>query len=153
ANLSLPELIVQKDSDAFLLSWGSAPRPYRARRIGTTMLGELSRKLFYGGVSGLLEKAYQASLKEADHLVKSLNMKTQVVGTTAKLDFTGPLGVYFREVFLYIPMLLAEHQNARGDHASAEAWFSTVFDPTAPFPTGTDLAGMTASQRLQAERD
>lgn len=152
---AFPAAIVQKDSDISLFSpsFSWTGRPYQARRLGTTVLTELSRTLFYGGVDGLLDKQNQAGLSEKAHLISSVNFRTQVLGTTTTLDFTGPLGVYFREIFLHIPALLASHQNGRGDHAASQGWYQTIFDPTAKFDSGVDLSGLSDSARLQAERD
>lgn len=151
----LSTLFVQKDTDVSFYShsfdWGG--REYEARRIGTTLTTELSRILFYDGVAGLLAKETQKDLAEKTHLVTSRNYRTKVVGTTSSMDFTGPLGTYYREIFMYIPALLADHQNARGDYAAAQAWYAKIFDPTAEFAADVDLSSLTASQRKQAERD
>lgn len=150
-----PTALFQKDSDIafFSYSFDWEGRPYESRRLGTTVLGDLSRKLFYGGVDGLLDKASQLDFAEKSHLVTSANFRTKVVGTTSGLDYTGPLGVYFREIFMYVPALLAAHQNARGNYPAAQAWYATIFDPTAEFDSGVDLAGMSEAERLQAERN
>ncbi|WP_371223413.1 neuraminidase-like domain-containing protein [Roseovarius sp. 2305UL8-3] len=155
SDFGLPCMIVQKETDASLLTESFNPdgRPFEARRVGTTVLTDLSRTLFYGGVDALLDKQAQADFKEKAHLVTSSNMRTRVRGTTSRLDYTGPLGVYFREVFLHIPALLASHQNSRGDYAAAQGWYQTIFDPTAKFDSGVDLGSLSASARRQAERD
>src|SRR3546814_7041276 len=92
------------------------------------------------------EKKGQEGLKEKSHLISSRNYRTKVVGPTTKLDFTGPLGVYFRELFLHIPALLAAHHNARGDYAAAQGWYQTIFDPTAKFDSGVDLEGLRSEE-------
>ncbi|MFX0541565.1 neuraminidase-like domain-containing protein [Roseovarius sp. S4756] len=150
-----PETFIQKDSDVSFFSWSYDwdRRPYEARRLGTTVLTDLSRTLFYGGVDALLDKQTQADFAEKTHLVSSRNYRTKVRGPTNKLDFTGPLGVYFREIFMHIPALLAGHQNGRGDHAAAQGWYQTLFDPTADFDSDVDLSGLSESARLRAERD
>ncbi len=148
-------LLIQKDSDVSLIhyNFGSGSRPYEARRLGTTLPTELSRTLFYDGVAGLLARETQKEFRERTLLVTSRNYRTKHVGPTNKMDFKGPLGTYYREIFMYIPALLAAHQNAKGDYASAQGWYAKVFDPTADFPSGTNLNGLNDAQRLQAERD
>ena len=155
SDFGFPCMFVQKESDAsfFSYNFGSSSRPYEARRVGTTVLNELSRTLFYGGVDALLDKKAQADFKEKAHLVTSSNMRTLLRGTTSGLDYAGPLGTYFREIFMYIPALLAGHHNARGDYSAAQGWYQTIFDPTAKFDSGVDLAGLSDSARKQAERD
>lgn len=154
SNWSMPEMIFQKEGDALFLGRNQGDgRPYQARRIGTTLVRDLTRTLFYGGVSTLLDKTTQKSLREKAHLIASQNGRTELFGTTAGMDFTGPLGTYYREVFLHIPLLIAEHLNAKGDHAAAQGWYAAVFDPTADFDPGVTLSGLTDDERLQAERD
>ena len=154
SNWAQAEMIFQKDSDALFLGRDyDVDMPYQGRRIGTTLVGDLSWTLFYGGVATLLDKRTQRTLRERAHLIASQNGRTQLIGTTSGMDFTGPLGTYYREVFLHIPMLIAEHLNAKGNHAAAQGWYATIFDPTADFDPGVSLAGMTKAERLQAERD
>ena len=47
-----------------------------------------------------------------------------------KLDFTGPYGVYYREIFFHIPFLIAHHLNSQGKYAEAQKWYHYIFDPT-----------------------
>lgn len=150
-----PAVLVQKDTDVSFFHWSFdwSGRPYEARRLGTTVLGDLGRTLFYGGVDGLLDKKAQADYAEKSHLITSANNRTRVVGPTTRLDYTGPLGVYFRELFFHIPALLAAHQNSRGDYAASQGWYQAIFDPTAKFDSGVDLGSLSESARLQAERD
>ncbi|MEM9760215.1 MAG: neuraminidase-like domain-containing protein, partial [Pseudomonadota bacterium] len=150
-----PAMFVQKETDASLLSqsFDSSGRPYQSRRLGTTVIGDMSRKLFYGGVSELLSKSSQLDFGEKTHLLTSANFRTSLIGRVGVLDYTGPLGAYFRELFMHIPALLAAHQNARGDFAAAQGWYQTIFDPTASFDSSVDLGSLSPSARLQAERD
>ena len=46
--------------------------------------------------------------------------------------FEGSFGVYYREIFHYIPWAIASHLNARGRYADAQRWYHYLFDPTAP---------------------
>ena len=45
------------------------------------------------------------------------------------LDFAGPYGVYYRELFLHIPLLLANHLNANQRFEEAQRWYHYVFNP------------------------
>lgn len=148
-------MLVQKDSDISYMHYNfrSGGRPYESRRLGTTLATDLSRTLFYDGVAGLLAKETQKDLKEKSHLVTSRNYRTRVAGRTDRMNFKGPLGTYYREIFMYIPALLAAHQNARGDYGAAQAWYAKIFDPTADFADDVDLSSLTRRQRKQAERN
>ena len=53
------------------------------------------------------------------------------------LDFDGPYGVYYREIFFHIPFLIADHLNSQGQFAAAQRWYHYIFDPTAE-GTGVD---------------
>ena len=51
---------------------------------------------------------------------------------TSSLDFQGPYGVYYWELFLYLPWLLAQRLNQEQQYAEAETWIRYVFDPVHP---------------------
>ena len=48
-----------------------------------------------------------------------------------ELDFTGSYGVYYREIFLHIPFLIANHLNSQQKFAEAQKWYHYIFNPTA----------------------
>jgi len=45
------------------------------------------------------------------------------------MDFRGANGLYFWELFLHVPMLVAETYCAQGNYLAALVWYSRVFDP------------------------
>ena len=47
----------------------------------------------------------------------------------AKMDFHGPYGRYFTELFLYLPWLIAHRLNAEHQYDEAERWIQYVFNP------------------------
>jgi hypothetical protein len=47
-----------------------------------------------------------------------------------KLDFKGPCGVYYREIFFHAPFLIANALNAAGNFEAAQRWYQYIFDPT-----------------------
>lgn len=51
--------------------------------------------------------------------------------SVATLDFRGPYGVYLREIFFYIPWLIADQLNQQGRYEEAQKWYRHLFDPTA----------------------
>ncbi|ROM72183.1 toxin [Pseudomonas brassicacearum] len=46
-----------------------------------------------------------------------------------KMDFHGPYGRYFTELFLYVPWLIAHRLNTEQRYEEAERWLRHVFDP------------------------
>lgn len=47
-----------------------------------------------------------------------------------RMDFHGPYGRYFTELFLYLPWLVAHRLNAEQRYEEAERWLRRIFDPS-----------------------
>ena len=109
------------------------PWAYKLRRLGTTLSDKMGRRLFEAGFDGLLDVYYQgSSLKEAslpftDTFAKLFN---NTLKNVQHLDTTGSMGVYFREILLHIPSLLANHLNSQGKYEDAQRWYHYIFNPT-----------------------
>lgn len=50
--------------------------------------------------------------------------------TDAHIDLVGDNAAYFRELFMWTPLLIARIYNQQGDYESAQAWLQKVFNPT-----------------------
>ena len=141
---SIEDAILQDDADVLLLQ-GSVTDDdsYILRRIGTTLATDVAFRLFIGGVDGLLDIKTQNELREADIPITNLN-GIEDRSNAGKLDFKGPYGVYYRELFFHIPFLIANALNGRGNFAAAQRWYHYIFDPTATevinVPAGTPAA-------------
>ena len=136
-NGSLTDALIDSSGDIALLQGSVRAAPnYLVRRLGTTLADQLSRKLFEDGTEEMLKIDHQNHLKEAQ-LPLSLTVNVENKGNAGKLDFTGPFGVYYREIFFQIPFLIANHLNSQGKFAAAQYWYDRIFDPTAP-----DVAGL-----------
>lgn len=146
-------LILASGPDALYVHRDAAsPRTWRAVRLGTTLVRDLSRTLFVGGVDQLLDITSQKNFREGAHLLigpTNLTLASPVGG----IDFNGALGVYFREIFFHIPFLIANNLNSRQKYAAAQSWYHYIFDPTAPLDPGVTLAGLDATQRQRVMRD
>ena len=107
-NGSFEDAFLQHDGDVLLLQ-GSVreDRGYALHRIGTTVAEDLARTLFERGVDGLLDIETQARLGEAPSPVTVLGDRIASFVRANQLDFEGSLGVYFREIFFHIPVLIA----------------------------------------------
>jgi hypothetical protein len=135
---SISNVLLQSGSDLLLVHRQRHGRsPYRLQRLGTTLATPLARRLFRRGVRSLLDLDSQSSYREADPPITS---ERHLLDATHKgLDFNGPYGVYYRELFLHIPALIANHLNSQGDFAGAQRWYHRLFDPRAD-GNGSDRA-------------
>ncbi|WP_438033698.1 neuraminidase-like domain-containing protein [Sorangium sp. So ce204] len=132
-------------------SQARSPIFYLAKRLGTRLADHLSRALFTRGVDGLLDVETQKALGEpglpftvVDYLIDRT--------TKGEIDFTGSLGVYFREMFFHIPALIASHLNVQGRYAAAQRWYHFIFDPTAT-ETIAVPPELSAAERAFRQRD
>jgi hypothetical protein len=128
---SVEDVIAQSGSDILLLQ-GSVTddNRYVVRRIGTTLAQEVSRRLFAGGIAGLLKLDTQFELRENALPLTPVGGLIVDRSNRGRLDFKGPYGCYYRELFFHIPFLIANALNSRGRFAAAQRWYHYVFDPT-----------------------
>ncbi|MBB5874376.1 hypothetical protein F4553_007810 [Allocatelliglobosispora scoriae] len=140
--------ITTRGGDLYYLQ-GSLGGPNQLRRAGTTLGPTLSRTLFTQGLDTLLSLANQKLLKEPTAATTPLNdVDNRIVA--GEVDYDGAYGTYFREVFLHIPFLIADHLNSEQRYAAAQSWYHKLFDPTA---VDHLPAVMTPEERAQADRD
>src|SRR5690606_28898912 len=124
---------------------------YLIKRLGTTLGETLARTLFVGGVDLLLDTKTQLSLAERS-LPLTLTAAVENGGNAGKLDFTGSLGTYFRELFFHIPFLVANHLNSQQQFASAQRWYHYIFNPTAHEPLPSSVLPPDWRERLERNR-
>jgi Tc toxin complex TcA C-terminal TcB-binding domain/Neuraminidase-like domain/Salmonella virulence plasmid 28.1kDa A protein len=144
------DFLIDADGDLLLLQGSVRPRPgFRLTRAGTTLAEAVGEALFVGGVDRLLGLDFQASLREAPTPIAVVaDIEDGVNADT--LDFRGPYGVYFRELFHHIPFLIANHLNSQQRFAAARRWYHYLFDPTT---TEAIPAGLAPADRRDRERD
>jgi len=130
-NGSLQDAIVDSNGDLLLLQ-GSVREGsrYLLRRLSTTLSQNVAQALFTKGVDGLLDLVTQEGLKEADQPIETVGNFIEDAVNAGRIDFTGPYGVYYREIFFHIPFLIAHHLNSQGKYAEAQKWYHYIFDPT-----------------------
>ena len=129
-NGAVTDAIVDSNGDLLLLQGSVRPGPdYLLKRLGTTLTEKLVRTLFMTGVDGLLDLATQKSLKEKALPLSQLAHIENAVNA-GKLDFKGPYGTYYREVFFHIPFLIANFLNSQGQFAASQDWYYFIFNPT-----------------------
>jgi Tc toxin complex TcA C-terminal TcB-binding domain/Neuraminidase-like domain/Salmonella virulence plasmid 28.1kDa A protein len=109
-------------------------------RLGTTIRRELRRELFTNGINGLLSLDFQKRLGEqltpVTNVSASVNVPKQLIPPTGSLlapvDYQGPFGVHFQELFFHIPFLIANNLNSQQRFSAAQRWYHYLFDPTSP---------------------
>lgn len=55
-----------------------------------------------------------------------------------QIDFNGPYGAYFWEIFFYAPFLVADALNGQKRFDAARQWYQYIFNPTQPPESGVD---------------
>jgi hypothetical protein len=103
---------------------------YVLRRIGTTLVEDVARRLFEDGVDKLLDTGTQLALAEAGLPITLVGTRIRDKSNTGLLDFAGAYGMYYRELFFHTPYLIANALNSRGRFAAAQRWYHFIFDPT-----------------------
>ena len=152
-NGSVSDGILDVNGDLYLIqSSVRAGACWLLKRLGTTLAETVSRALFTRGVDGLLDYETQRTLGEAPRNVDIFPayIEDHVVG--GKVDYTGPYGVYYREIFFQIPFLVAQTLNAQGKYAEAQKWYQYLFDPTSR-EVVADVPGLSAAENAARKRD
>src|SRR5262249_12956384 len=149
-NNSPNDAVVDSRGDLFLLQGSVHPQSYLLRRLSTTLGERLCRKLFVSGVDGLLDINFQLSLGESRPPLETFGGVESAV-VTGKIDFKGPLGTYFREIFFHAPFLIAHQLNSQHNFAAAQKWYQYIFNPTVDEVVPTK--GATHQQVARMERD
>lgn len=90
------------------------------------------------GVSRLLIDAANISLDHLFSVTAGQWREPALVENAASsaLDFHGAYGIYFWELFLYLPWLVASRLNMERRYSEAESWLNYIFDPQS---NNTDL--------------
>lgn len=71
----------------------------------------------------------------ATDIEQFLSLETQKITDGVNgLNFDGPYGVYYQELFFHIPCLIAHHLNANQKFKEAKWWYERIFDPTSSEP-------------------
>lgn len=87
-----------------------------AIQLSAILVDELSQLLFVDGLEKFLSSETQLLRDPISH---------------RQLDFNGPYGNYYWELFFHIPFLIANHLNANQKFKEAKWWYERIFDPTA----------------------
>ncbi|OQP60444.1 hypothetical protein A3860_33515 [Niastella vici] len=140
-NGTLSDGFVSFDNEFFHLYKPASDTPYILKRLGTSQANNVNRSLLMGGLDYLMNPAVQSSFKEKDLGFTFSNdplfNDAQHAIDLGTIDYKGPMGVYYREIFFQIPFLIANHLNSQGKYADAQRWYHFIFNPTAVDLSGT----------------
>lgn len=111
-------------------------------RLTSNSPSTLSRKLFAGGISELLSIKTQLTKEPPTFIANSpgtlppdnILYKSDYVRTVPPgihLDFDGPNGVYYWELFFHAPLMLATRLNTAQQFEEARRWQQFIFNPVA----------------------
>lgn len=122
------------------------PRPYEVAalpheiiRLTSSTAYKLNRELLTGGVEALLSlrtqetdelPAFSATRSDATTIRVRQQVATAGVPTSSHLDFQSSNGLYYWEIFLHAPLLIAQALNGAQRFEDARTWYEHVFDPT-----------------------
>jgi len=109
---------------------GESMSKYSLIRTSTNVIDDLLGIVNAGGMDKLLQPSSQR-LPEPDfnHYLPN----SSVVNTPYPLmNFNGAYGLYFRELFFYIPFYIAENLQLNLKFAAAKKWYEYIFDPNEP---------------------
>ncbi len=115
----------------------TSPGSLRAIRLTTGAVRRLSASLFTGGIDRLLSLSSQQMPVVAELPYSRLNMSdTWVVRPEtldgAQVDFSGPYGPYYWELFFHAPFYIANLLKANQHFQEAQNWYRYIFNPTLP---------------------
>ncbi len=123
---------------------------YRFARISTDAGRRLAERLAQGGIEDLL--SVEAQRTPEPPFARLEPAAAAVAPATDQLDFDGPYGAYFWELFFHAPFLLADTLGAAKRFAEARTWLERVFNPTQQ-PDPADAEGSERFWRFLPFRD
>lgn len=113
-------------------------------RVSTGAINPISHAMTFGGIDSALELTIQQPpvtinrpfsylMPTTTSLVAPLQGSVIIppsIITNQEVDFTGPYGMYYWELFFHTPFLVASMLNANQQFADAESWMQYIFNPT-----------------------
>jgi hypothetical protein len=111
---------------------------FSVTRLSTSAVPALERALSAGGIDALFALERQQLPLEPELPFSRLRPSAEprvVPPVTAygdQVEFDGPFGLYYWELFFHAPFLVANMLRDNQQFQAAERWFQYVFDPTRP---------------------
>lgn len=104
--------------------------------LNSYVVNDLSEVLFMDGIDTFLNPDTQNNKTETSDLVIQEDVPlhpNNIFLPESGLDFDGPNGIYFQELYFHIPFTIAKHYNNNSKYEEADYWFKKIFDPTIEF--------------------
>lgn len=133
------------ETDLIPLVYSTAPQTFGSfkwsfQRLGTGAVTRMNRALFAGGVPMLLSVEVQVPPKNPLYPFSRFyqtpssgpgpNTQPPIIPDGDTIDYDGPYGLYFWEIFFFTPWLVANQLQASQRFAEAQQWFNYIFNPT-----------------------
>ena len=119
-------------------AWGSFKWSFD--RLSTAATPRMMSALFAGGVDGLLSVQTQLTPAESNYSFSRFyetpggaappNTSPPPILKGDAIDYAGPYGTYFYEIYLFLPWLVAEQLRTHQRFDEAKRWLQYIFDPT-----------------------
>ena len=107
---------------------------FRFSRLTTGAVAGLSRRLFSGGIDSVLSLAAQQIPVEPELPFTRYKPAWRVIQPQqfdgAQVDFSGPYGLYYWELFFFAPQLIGASVSADRRFEESLKWFQYIFNPT-----------------------
>lgn len=122
-----------------LLRYALGACGFSLHRMDSDVPNTFARVLFTKGLDGLLGLDVQKTSESGYLGVQGTPSGVSVVRAEipTHIDFDGPMGDYYWELYFHIPMTIASLLNSQARYEEARKWFHYVFDPTAIETTAT----------------
>ncbi|MBK8558013.1 MAG: hypothetical protein IPL65_20725 [Lewinellaceae bacterium] len=100
--------------------------------LNSYVVTKLSNIIFSQGLDSFLEPETQLNTTEISHLqiADTILAPNNLFMPSAGLDFNGPNGIYFKELYFHIPVTLAKYYNQQQKYSEADYWYKKIFNPT-----------------------
>lgn len=116
---------LEQQIDAFLLF----PVPnWRVWPMTTHVVDKLGQILLTRGIDGFLSPETSGSLEDDPFPLTA--SAAPLLEYMESFGENGPFTIYYRELFLHLPLLIAKQLNSAGDFEAAQRWYHYIFDPT-----------------------
>jgi hypothetical protein len=134
-------------------NYTDSPIPFQsivwsAERLSTGAAGRLNQALFAGGVPRLMLPQTQITpivpslpfTRFYDQGVQPTNIDPPHYLAGDTIDYNGPYGPYFWDIYLYCPWLVANQLRSNQQFAEARSWLEYIFNPTIPINSDPTVA-------------
>ena len=137
ANLLPGFFVINTKEESFLLRYHPQRvdgqwRTYETIRLHSSVPSQLKKSLFDKGIEHMLSLNNQLSLKDNDQGIKAFdNLKSDIIDSKDPFHKSSAFLNYYKELFYYVPLLIAQQLNGAQQFDKAETWYNYLFNPSA----------------------